>query len=197
MADVDDLGWRYSRHGYGPEDYAGRGVSHGAADAVTRWFGGDGTGQLRPQDHVRARDQRGRGPKGYRRRDERIREDIADWLTDDAWIDASDIEITVERGEVTLSGTVDSRETRRRAEDIAEAAAGVTHVQNNLSARPTRARRDAAATPSAATWRAARRPPGPRPPPAAGWATWPRAILPAARRADGRNPPARPAVPTP
>jgi hypothetical protein len=135
MADVDDLGWRYSRHGYGPEDYAGRGVSHGAADAVTRWFGGDGTGQLRPQDHVRARDQRGRGPKGYQRRDERIREDIADWLTDDAWIDASDIEVAVERGEVTLSGTVDSREARRRAEDIAEAAAGVTYVQNNLRVR--------------------------------------------------------------
>jgi hypothetical protein len=33
---------------------------------------------------------------------------------------------------VTLTGTVTSREQRRRAEDIAESVSGVTHVQNNL-----------------------------------------------------------------
>ena len=34
----------------------------------------------------------GRGPKGYRRSDERIREDISDRLMASDWIDASDIE---------------------------------------------------------------------------------------------------------
>ena len=34
--------------------------------------------------------------------------------------------------EVTLSGTVDSREAKRRAEDCAETISGVKHVQNNL-----------------------------------------------------------------
>ena len=34
--------------------------------------------------------------------------------------------------EVTLAGTVSRREDKRRAEDIAEAVSGVTHVQNNL-----------------------------------------------------------------
>ena len=36
------------------------------------------------------------------------------------------------RAEVTLSGMVDSRAVRRRAEDIAEGVSGVTHVQNNM-----------------------------------------------------------------
>ena len=35
-------------------------------------------------------------------------------------------------GEVTLSGTVNRRDQRRRAEDIAESVSGVKHVQNNV-----------------------------------------------------------------
>ena len=38
-------------------------------------------------------------------------------------------------GEVTLDGRVPTREDKRRAEDIAEAVTGVTHVQNNLRAQ--------------------------------------------------------------
>jgi hypothetical protein len=47
-------------------------------------------------------------------------------------VDASEIEVTVSSCEVTLSGTVDSREARRRAEDVVEQVSGVRHVQNNL-----------------------------------------------------------------
>ena len=47
-------------------------------------------------------------------------------------MDASEIEVTVSSCEVTLSGTVDSREARRRAEDVVEQVSGVRHVQNNL-----------------------------------------------------------------
>jgi hypothetical protein len=75
---------------------------------------------------------RGRGPKGYQRSDERIREDVNDRLTDDPHIDASEIEVTVSNREVTLSGTVNSRFEKRHAEDLAETISGVTHVQNNL-----------------------------------------------------------------
>ena len=52
------------------------------------------------------------------------------WLN--SWLDASDIDVTVTDGEVTLTGTVWSREEKRRAEDIAESVPGVRHVQNNL-----------------------------------------------------------------
>src|SRR4051812_19430912 len=77
-------------------------------------------------------DRRGLGPRRAPRSDERIREEVCDRLMDDRHVDATDIEVRVEGGEVTLTGTVDRRDTRRRAEDIAEAVGGVTHVQNNL-----------------------------------------------------------------
>jgi len=77
-------------------------------------------------------EHRGRGPKNYTRSDERIREDVNDRLSDDAWLDATEIEIQVAAGEVTLTGAVNSREDKRRAEDIAEQVSGVKHVQNNL-----------------------------------------------------------------
>ncbi|WP_109448987.1 BON domain-containing protein [Azospirillum sp. TSH64] len=75
---------------------------------------------------------RGVGPRNYRRSDDRILEDINERLTDDHHIDASDIGVRVEGGEVTLSGTVGDRTARRRAEDIAESVSGVGHVQNDL-----------------------------------------------------------------
>jgi hypothetical protein len=75
---------------------------------------------------------RGVGPKGYVRSDERIREIVCDDLMDDPWLDASRIEVTVEDAEVTLSGSVDSRDAKRLAEDLVERAGGVKQVQNNL-----------------------------------------------------------------
>jgi hypothetical protein len=75
---------------------------------------------------------RGRGPKGYKRSDERIHEDVCERLTEDRFIDASNIEVSVKDGEVTLSGTVASRGLKHRAEDLADLASGVRHVQNNL-----------------------------------------------------------------
>jgi osmotically-inducible protein OsmY len=83
-------------------------------------------------DEMRAGGHRGRGPRGYRRSDDRIREDVNDRLTDDPFLDATEIEVAVSACEVTLSGTVDNRFDKRRAEDIAEQVSGVKHVQNNL-----------------------------------------------------------------
>ena len=77
-------------------------------------------------------EHRGRGPKNYTRSDDRIREDVNDRLSDDDWLDATEIEVQVSSCEVTLTGSVDSREDRRRAEDLAEQVSGVKHVQNNL-----------------------------------------------------------------
>jgi hypothetical protein len=79
-----------------------------------------------------AQDFRGRGPRGYRRSDARIREELGERMLDDSDLDASGIEIEVEDREVRLEGTVADRAARRRAEDIAEAISGVEHVQNNL-----------------------------------------------------------------
>ena len=64
--------------------------------------------------------------------DERIREQISDALSGHLRLDAGDIDVEVEDGEVTLSGTVDSREMKTLAEDICDAVQGVTDVTNLL-----------------------------------------------------------------
>ena len=74
----------------------------------------------------------GRGPKGYRRSDERLREEVSDALTADPLVDASEIVVQVENGHVTLIGTVVARDQKRRAEDCAERVSGVDDVTNNL-----------------------------------------------------------------
>ena len=107
-------------------DAQDRGFFERASDEVASWFGDRDAEQRREMDH------RGRGPKGYRRSDARIQDDVSDRLADDRYVDASDIEVSASGGEVTLSGTVDSRSARRRAEDLAEQVSGVSYVQNNL-----------------------------------------------------------------
>jgi osmotically-inducible protein OsmY len=102
-----------------------------ASDAVASWFGDEEAERRRRMDQQREH-RRGRGPKGYRRSDERIKEDVNDRLSDDYYIDASDVEVSVQNQEVTLTGTVTSREDKRRAEDIAESVSGVTNVENRL-----------------------------------------------------------------
>lgn len=74
----------------------------------------------------------GKGPRGYQRSDERIREEVSDALSDHGDIDASDIEVKVQGGEVTLSGTVSDRGQKRLAEDCAEQVRGVRDVHNQL-----------------------------------------------------------------
>lgn len=78
---------------------------------------------------------RGRGPKGYRRSDERLREQICERLTEDPHVDATDLEIEVSNGQVTLSGTVSDRAMRWRAEDLAEECARGSEVQNRIRVR--------------------------------------------------------------
>jgi osmotically-inducible protein OsmY len=103
----------------------GQGQGAGAAwdDRARQWgqFGGQLSGQFA-----------GRGPKGYTRSDERIREDISDKFMEHPDLDASDIEVRVAKGEVTLNGSVDSRWAKRLAEDIAESCTGVRDVMNQL-----------------------------------------------------------------
>jgi osmotically-inducible protein OsmY len=144
-------GYDYER-GYGDggrRDFRGHAEEGGATDFLYRagrkvreWFRGEDLMRdsspdergYRAQDrsYLADRDHRGRGPKGYKRSDERIGDEVNERLTDDSWLDASDIDVRVENGEVTLTGTVESREAKHRAERIAEDVSGVAHVQNNL-----------------------------------------------------------------
>ncbi|ADY27345.1 transport-associated protein (plasmid) [Deinococcus proteolyticus MRP] len=75
---------------------------------------------------------RGKGPKGHQRSDERIREEVNDALEDAHNVDASDIEVTLQGGEVTLTGTVADRAQKRAAADCVEHLRGVRDVHNHL-----------------------------------------------------------------
>jgi osmotically-inducible protein OsmY len=121
----------YRPHGYDSDRHEGRGFWDRASDEVASWFGDEDAARRREADH------RGRGPKDYTRSDERIREDANDRLTEDSRVDASNITLTVDKGEITLNGTVSSREAKRRAEDVVDNISGVKHVQNNLRVQET------------------------------------------------------------
>lgn len=113
---------------FGGQQYAGQHFGGRQESAGGRMSGSSSD----PWSSTSHGEHRGRGPKNYTRSDERIREDVCDRLCDDPTIDASDIEVKVAGGEVTLTGQVASRDERRRAEDCAEAISGIKHVQNNL-----------------------------------------------------------------
>ncbi|RAK55114.1 BON domain-containing protein [Phenylobacterium soli] len=104
-----------------------------AGERVASWFGGgEHESDRYGRDRDRDRDYRGMGPKGYKRADERISDEAHERLTEDPYVDASNISVSVSGGEVTLSGTVESREAKHRAERCVEDVSGVNHVQNNL-----------------------------------------------------------------
>lgn len=146
--DARDDGHResYARHGRGYGDQGFGGLAYGdhgsapASSGIGQGYGGqnyDGMG--RPQQTpAYMTSQRGVGPKGWKRTDERIHEDVCERLADDHHLDASDIDVTCSDGVVTLSGRVKNRRDKRHAEDIAASARGVHDVVNQLTLAQTR-----------------------------------------------------------
>jgi hypothetical protein len=74
----------------------------------------------------------GIGPQGYQRSDDRIFEEVCERLTHHGQIDASNIEVEVNEGEVTLKGNVNNRHIKRMAEDTIATVPGVMDVHNQL-----------------------------------------------------------------
>lgn len=116
----------------------GGGSGGGQYETFAETHGQRGTQRQSGEQHSHANtseqpgSHRGRGPKGYRRSDERITDDIHVALAQDDSLDASDIEVTVADGEVTLSGSVESREAKRHAANLVDEVRGVIHVGNNI-----------------------------------------------------------------
>lgn len=119
---------RQATQGYGDSSFYGSPYESGYERSEQR-------GDYWHEDNDAAGRHRGVGPKGYKRSDARIHEDVCDCLTEDAWLDASGIEVGVRDGEVSLSGTIPSRQDKRRAEDLADRVSGVRDIRNNLRVR--------------------------------------------------------------
>lgn len=107
---VDEYGMRH------PYEHGGR---------LNRW-----------SDDIRSEASRenhsGKGPKGYTRSPERIREEACEILSKDWFLDASDIEVEVENNCLVLKGEVRTRRDKRHAEAIVEHIAGIDDVLNQL-----------------------------------------------------------------
>jgi osmotically-inducible protein OsmY len=121
-----------SDYNRGRDERGERGWWDKTTDEVSSWFGDEDAERRRERDRQVGGQHKGKGPKGYTRSDDRIKEDINDRLSDDVYIDATEIEVTVSQGEVTLTGTVETRSAKRRAEDIAEEVSGVKNVENRI-----------------------------------------------------------------
>jgi hypothetical protein len=104
----------------GGEDSAYPGSSWSYAE--NEWY-------MRPEG---GRNFYGKGPKGWRRTDDRIKEDVCEALYQSWEVDATDIDVSVENGHVYLKGEVSDRRTKRRAEEMVEFISGVEDVINEL-----------------------------------------------------------------
>lgn len=115
----------------GQSRYGGIGGFHPLGDWDYRDVGGyaDDYGGPEPDEGP----FRGLGPKGWVRPDASIREELCEELARDPWLDASDIEVEVRDGEITLTGRVPNREQKRIADHIAHAVPGVRDVHNRLT----------------------------------------------------------------
>lgn len=121
----------YSRGTSG--DYSNYGRSqYGAQSSYGRDYGNDDSWNRSSSSQQDWRDShRGRGPKGYTRSDDRLREIICERLTDDPRIDASEIHVEVKDQIVKLTGNVASRRTKYEVEDLVEHC-GAKEIDNQL-----------------------------------------------------------------
>jgi len=74
----------------------------------------------------------GLGPTGYDSSGDPVGQEVYSRLTQHGQVDASNIEIIIDNGEVLLEGTVDREESKRLAEEAVESITGVSSVQNLL-----------------------------------------------------------------
>ncbi len=136
-----DMGGNYGNSSYRPfEDYGSTGRSYGneAGRGMTGYSSERNRGMYGMDYESGATTQhKGKGPKGYQRSDERIKEDVSDRLTDEGSLDATEIQVEVKGSEVVLSGTVNNRRDKRRAEDLAESVSGVKNVENRIRVSET------------------------------------------------------------
>ncbi len=131
-----EAGWEGAGRGRGPHRGYGRdreygqdyGYSYGrSADYGFGGRGGDYGGGMDRYSNQQSRID----PRGYTRSDERVRENVCERLSRSG-LDVADVEVSVEKGQVTLQGTVPDRHTKHAIEDCVDDCAGVKDVENRV-----------------------------------------------------------------
>lgn len=116
-------------YGGGSQGWSGPGAQSGSGYGGSGRYGGAASNLDRKNR---------KGPKGYERSDDRVREEIIDQLLTNAHVNLEDVSIDVSNGEVTLSGTVEDRRSRYDIEAIADGVWGVKDINNNLKVKNSR-----------------------------------------------------------
>jgi osmotically-inducible protein OsmY len=120
---------------YGDWKRHSTGAGSGARGQEGLGFPGERTWGESQFRRERQEEQRGGGERrvGQRLRpDAALAQELQEILTKDPELDATEIEVEVEGGAVTLRGVVDSSDARLLAEELVETVTGVREVHNNL-----------------------------------------------------------------
>lgn len=75
-------------------------------------------------------------PQAYQRSNDRIYNEAREGITRHGHVDASDVSVRVERGEVVLEGTVPSHREKQMAEQDVQSLPGINNVHNRLQVSP-------------------------------------------------------------
>lgn len=112
-------GWQYAQRAGSGQSGGAYGYDAGYRSDFNSYAGGEPS-------------HRGRGPQGYQRSDDRLKELVCERLTDDPRIDASNITVDVTGQTVKLTGSVDARHTKYQVEELVERLGGVKDIDNQL-----------------------------------------------------------------
>jgi hypothetical protein len=122
----------WARHSTGATSGArGR---EGMAQSQRGTWGDDQSRRERREEQRGSAGDGGR-PRPRRKTDDSLAREIHEILTTDPELDATDVEVVVEGGAVTLSGEVEHPDAKLLAEELTESVSGVRLVHNRLVVR--------------------------------------------------------------
>jgi hypothetical protein len=121
----------------------------GRPGETSQWPRWEGPAESRPSGYLQGETnifatepgqekQAGKGPAGYQRADDLIEQDVNEQLTQDAFLDPTNITVTVQDGVVSLGGYVAQLADKERAEACVLSVEGAQSCQNNLRLAPER-----------------------------------------------------------
>ncbi len=119
----------YSRH-YEQRGRLGSAINEYAQQGYSQGYGRSGYSLDQSGNAAQAEGASTKHPKNYKGADDRIYVEVCEALGRE--LDASGIEVTSAGNEITLTGSVRSRDEKRRAARIAEGVRGVEDVHNQL-----------------------------------------------------------------
>lgn len=126
-----EQGQYYTKHGAG-SPYQQSQESWSSPSKNSTWSNSSQYSPLESGNRQQMGMHSGKAPKGYRRSDDRIKEEVCEALTHHSEIDPSEVEVDVKDGVVQLTGTAESRQVKSMVEDLAERINGVIDVRNDI-----------------------------------------------------------------